>query len=121
MFMQSPLPASDFIVSQLDGKFWRHHFEGREWKKRTDGRRFEWNVTLVPHLTAARKRLRIPPIPHPSLPNELSTLLEEVGMHGVTESFREFLTTNTARVFLANGKILTDTSSHQIENDECRT
>ena len=22
------LPASDFIVSQLDGKFWRHHFEG---------------------------------------------------------------------------------------------
>ena len=36
-----------------------------------------------------------------SLPNELSTLLEEVGMHGVTESFREFLTTYAARVFLA--------------------
>ena len=36
-----------------------------------------------------------------SLLNELSTLLEEVGMHGVRQSFREFLTTNTARDLLA--------------------
>ena len=33
-----------------------------------------------------------------SLPNELSTLLGEVGMHGVTESFRKFLITYAARV-----------------------
>ena len=33
-------------------------------------------------------------------PNELSTLLEEVGMHGVALSFREFLTTYTTSLYI---------------------